>query len=194
VSELQRRAVHASGAAVPLAYLGGLLDWTGVRWLLVAATVVALVLETVRLSVGLDWAIYDRLTREYEADNPAGYALYLLSGTAMALVFPPHVAVPGLLMLSIGDPISGLLASRGVERGKSLPVLATMFVVCLALAVPVLLRETAPALAVTAGAAGALGATLADGLNPVVAGYVIDDNLSIPPAACVPIAAVLWVG
>ncbi|MFB6280786.1 MAG: dolichol kinase [Haloferacaceae archaeon] len=194
MSELRRRAVHASGAAVPLAYLGGLLGWPGVRLLLVAGAAVAVVLEALRLSVGLDWAIYDQLTREYEADNPAGYALYALSSAAVALAFPPHVAVPGLLMLAIGDPISGLLASRGVEEGKSPPVLAAMFAVCLGLAVPVLLPVAGPGTAVAAAAAGALGATLADGLNPVVAGYVIDDNLSIPPAACLPIAAVLAVG
>lgn len=194
MSELGRRAVHASGAVVPLAYLGRLLDWPAVRWLLVVASVVAVVLEILRLSVGLDWAIYDRLTREYEADNPAGYALYVLSSAAVALAFPPHVAVPGLLMLAIGDPISGLLASSGVERGKSLPVLATMFAVCLGLALPVLVPVVGVERGVAAGVVGALGATLADGLNPVVAGYVIDDNLSIPPAACLPIAAVLWLG
>ncbi len=38
--------------------------------------VVVCVLEAVRLSTGLDWVVYDRLTREYEQDNVAGYALY----------------------------------------------------------------------------------------------------------------------
>lgn len=33
---------------------------------------------------------------------------------------------------------------------------------------------------------------MADGAKPVVAGYVIDDNLSIPPVACTAIAATLW--
>ncbi|MFC6726699.1 dolichol kinase, partial [Halobium palmae] len=42
-----------------------------------------------------------------------------------------------------------------------------------------------------AAAAGAAGATLADGVKPVVATYVIDDNLSIPPTACVGIWVVL---
>ncbi|MFB6079642.1 MAG: dolichol kinase [Haloferacaceae archaeon] len=194
MSELQRRAVHASGAVVPLAYLAGLVDWPTLQWLFVVGSVGVIVLETLRLSVGLDWTIYDRLTREYEADNPAGYALYVLSSAAVALVFSPHVAVPGLLMLSIGDPISGLLASRGVEEGKSLPVLATMFAVCLGVALPVLVPAVGVARGVAAGAAGAAGATVADGLKPVVAGYVIDDNLSIPPTACVLIAAVLALG
>ncbi|PSQ60006.1 MAG: dolichol kinase, partial [Halobacteriales archaeon SW_9_67_25] len=30
-----------------------------------------------------------------------------------------------------------------------------------------------------------LAATVADGVKPVVAGYVLDDNLTIPPAAAV---------
>ncbi|MFB6158003.1 MAG: dolichol kinase [Haloferacaceae archaeon] len=194
MTELRRRLVHASGAVIPTSYLAGVLDWTGVRALLGLGLAVAAVLEFVRLTVGLDWWVYDQLTREYESDNVAGYALYFLSSAAVALAFPPHVAVPGLLMLAVGDPISGLLASRGVEEGKSPPVLAAMFGVCFALALPTLLPAAGTPLALAAAAAGALGATLADGLKPVVAGYVVDDNLSIPPAACVLIRAVLWLG
>jgi dolichol kinase len=67
-----------------------------------------------------------------------------------------------------------------------------MFGVCFGLALPLTLRLAPPALAAGAAAAGALGATLADGLTPVVAGYVIDDNLSIPPTACLAIGGVLW--
>jgi hypothetical protein len=36
---------------------------------------------------------------------------------------------------------------------------------------------------VAVAAAGAAGATFADGVKPVVAGYVVDDNFSIPPTA-----------
>ena len=200
--EVQRRLVHASGASVPLAYGLGLVPWSWVRILWLVGAVVALGLEALRLFVGLDWAVYDRLTREYEQDNPAGYALYMVSMALVALVFPPHIAVPGMLMLAVGDPISGLLGSRTAFQTKSVTTLAVMFLVCFALASPFLVTPALGVAAVgavslplpvgvAAAALGAAGATLADGIKPVVAGYVVDDNFSIPPAACVGIWAVL---
>jgi dolichol kinase len=194
VSEIERRLVHASGTGFPALYLLGLLTWRELGYLLVAATAVAGVLEFLRLYVGLDWSIYDRLTREYEQDNPAGYALYFVSMTAVAFLFEPAVAVPGMLMLTIGDPISGLLGSNDAGRAKRLGVLAAMFAVCFLLAVPFTtgaLPSSAWLIGVVAAAVGAAGATLADGVKPVVATYVIDDNLSIPPTACVGMWVVL---
>jgi dolichol kinase len=186
MSELQRRLVHASGALLPLGYLVGLVPWVAVRGLFVVGALVATGLELLRLGVGLDWAIYDRLTREYERDNPAGYALYMYSMTAVALVFSPPVAVAGMLMLAVGDPISGLMGSAGVGEVKGAATLLTMFGVCLGLALGTFLLEGLALVGVTLAAAvvGAAGATVADGVKPVVAGYVVDDNLSIPPVAC----------
>ncbi|AUV83668.1 dolichol kinase [Salinigranum rubrum] len=195
MSELQRRLVHASGSLVPLGYLAGLVPWSLVRGLVVVSALVATVLEVLRLGVGLDWAIYDRLTRDYEQDNPAGYALYTYSMAGVALVFSPPVAVAGMLMLAIGDPISGLMGSRDVGETKRATTLLVMFGVCLLLAVGTFAAEGlgVDASALLAGAVGAAGATLADGIKPVVAGYVVDDNLSIPPTACVGMWLVLSV-
>jgi dolichol kinase len=77
---------------------------------------------------------------------------------------------------------------------KQLTTLAAMFGVCLALAVGTFVTSGVGPLpaAVAAGAAGAAGATLADGVKPVVATYVVDDNLSIPPVACGAMWIVLW--
>ena len=191
MSELQRRLVHLSGASLPLLYVLGVLQWNALQALLVVGSAVAAILEVLRLFVGLDWDIYDRLTREYERDNPAGYALYMFSMTAVALVFAPYVAVPGMLMLTVGDPISGVLGRNEVGTTKRLGTLAAMFGVCFLLALPVLAAAEGVEKAALAAAAGAAGATLADGVKPVVAGYVVDDNLSIPPAACAGIALVL---
>jgi hypothetical protein len=80
-----------------------------------------------------------------------------------------------MLMLTLGDPVSGLLGSGELRTVKQPRVLATMFVVCAALAWPFL----TPAAVVVA----ALAATLADGVKPRVRGYVVDDNLTIPLAA-----------
>jgi dolichol kinase len=68
-----------------------------------------------------------------------------------------------------------------------------MFLVCFALAVPFLTAVLPLPIGVVAAAVGAAGATLADGVKPVVAGYVIDDNLTIPPAAAVGFALVFVV-
>ncbi|MFB6155897.1 MAG: dolichol kinase, partial [Haloferacaceae archaeon] len=94
MSEVKRRLVHASGTGLPVLYLLDVIAWRQLVALLVLGSVVAAVLEVLRLYVGLDWAIYDELTRAYEQDNPAGYALYMFSQTAVAVVFAPAVAIP----------------------------------------------------------------------------------------------------
>lgn len=173
--EVARRLVHASGSVVPLLWVGNLLAWDQVRLLLVAGIAVTLVLEALRLLAGLEWIVFDKLTREYEQDNLAGYALYVIGGSLVGLVFGPQIAVPAMLMLTIGDPISGLLGSGELRTIKRPHVLVTMFVVCTALAYPFL-----PFAAVVAAA---VAATVADGIKPVIRGYVIDDNLTIPVVA-----------
>ncbi len=185
MSELERRAVHASGTGIPALYLLGLVDWLGVQLLLVGLVLAVTALEFVRLGLGYEWALFDKLARSYERENPAGYALYGYSQLAVAIVFAPKLALPAMLMLTIGDPISGYLGSNDAGTAKELGVLAVMFLVSLALAAPFLTAALAPPVGVVAAVAGAAGATLADGVKPVVAGYVIDDNISIPPAACV---------
>ncbi|WP_224333304.1 dolichol kinase [Haloprofundus halobius] len=194
MSELTRRGVHASGTAIPALYLLDVVTWQQLGYVLLGLSALVSVLELVRLVAGLDWWVYRNLTREYEQENVAGYALYMYSMTAVAWLFPWFVAVPGMLMLTVGDPISGILGSNEAGRAKELGVLGVMFLVCFALAVPFTTgaAETTRAVGLGAAAAGAAGATFADGVKPVVAGYVIDDNLSIPPTACVGIAAVLW--
>jgi dolichol kinase len=192
-AELKRRAVHASGVGFPALYLLELAEWRTVSLVLVVASVVAAGLEAVRLGVGLDWAVYETLTREYERENVAGYALYMFSMTAVAWLFEPRVAVPGMLMLAIGDPVSGLLGSNEAGRAKRVGVLGAMFAVCFALAAPILVGTAPLVPALVAAAVGAAGATIADGFTPVLYGYVLDDNLTIPPAACLGIWLVLVV-
>ncbi|WP_348613456.1 dolichol kinase [Halobaculum rarum] len=205
MGELKRRAVHASGTGFPAIYLLGLVTWRQLQGLLLLATAGVFVLEFLRLVVGVEWwpldRVYDELTREYEADNVAGYALFMVGATLAALAFaPPYgpeivafeppLAVSAILMLSIGDPVSGYLGSNDATTAKEVGVLAVMFLVCFALAVPVTVLHAGTVVGVAAAAAGALGATVADGLKPVIRGYVVDDNLTIPPAAGAAMTAV----
>ncbi|WP_336001292.1 dolichol kinase [Halorientalis halophila] len=170
--ELARRLVHASGAGVPGLYLLDLLSWGQVRYVLIGGLALTIALEIARLGFGFEWVVYDVLTREYEQDNPAGYALYVFSGSVVGLVAGPSIAVPAILMLTLADPISGLLSADELRAVKRPRVLVVMFVVCTALAWPFV----APVAAVLGG----LAATVADGVKPVIAGYVVDDNLTIP--------------
>ncbi|PSP46063.1 dolichol kinase [Halobacteriales archaeon QH_10_70_21] len=190
--ELGRRLVHASGAVIPGAYLldqrvlgTGLVTWRVVQAVAVFGLLAAAALEAARLSGTIEHPIYDRLTREYEQDKVAGYALYVLSGTAVVLLFDPRIAIPALLMLMLGDPVSGVLSTGELRTVKRPRVLVGMFLVSLALAFPFV--------GATAAVAGAAGATLADGVKPTVGDYVIDDNLTIPIAAAVPMWVVLFV-
>ncbi|MFB6172981.1 MAG: dolichol kinase [Haloarculaceae archaeon] len=182
--EVGRRLVHASGSVVPALYAFDVLTRSQFQAVLLAGASLAVVLEVLRLVVGVEWPLFDRLTREYEQDNPAGYALYTVSGAAAGLLFPPPAAVPALFMLTIGDPISGLLGAGELRRVKRSSVLAVMFAVCTLLALPFV----PPAAAV----AGGLAATVADGVKPVVRGYVVDDNLTIPLVAGGVMTGVLW--
>lgn len=184
--EYARRLVHASGAVVPAAYLVGLLTWSQVRLIVVGGLVLTAALEAARLYGGHEHPIFDHLAREYEWESVAGYALYVFSGTVVVLAFDPQVAVPALFMLTIADPISGLVSTGELRPVKRPRVLAVMFLTCFLLAHPFV--------PVPAAAAGALGATLADGVKPVVRGHVVDDNLTIPVVAGVAMWALLAVG
>lgn len=193
--EFARRLVHAAGTLIPVSYLlgrpplllsvpvVGRVPWSWVVWFVLGGTAVAAVLEGLRLSGWLELRLYDVLTREYEQDNPAGYALYAVGMAVVVMVFAPAIAVPAMLMLTVGDPISGVLGRVSSAEGMKAPAtLAVMFAVCLAVSVPFV--------ALPAAVLGAIAATVADGVKPVVAGYVVDDNFTIPIGG----AVAMWFG
>ena len=183
-AEVERRLVHASGGLVPLAFVLGLLTYTQLQYVFLAGSGVALALEALRLSGTLDLAIFDRLTRVYEQDHLAGYALYVFSTTATLWVFAPAAAVPGALVLAFVDPIAGLLGSGELRPVKQTFVLLATF--GFATLVALAFVPSTPA------SLGGVAATLADGVKPVLGGYVVDDNLTIPPAAATGITVGLW--
>jgi dolichol kinase len=293
MGERRRRAIHLSGSLLPLSYLLGWLEWPTLQRVTLALAIGAALLEAVRLTAGRDWRLFRSLTRPYERDNVAAYALFGWSTALVAWLFAPVVAVPGMLMLSVVDPIAGVLGRRvgggwtaspdGIEadapngddeavrtgdgstattapnagpvrsgadsdhdgdgagdagtgsepggrqgpgaepnegrstpdargtapderpgtgsgsgdappvagRGKSVIVLVVTFLLCFGIAWPFTAGLAGPTVGGLAAALGALGATLADGVKPVVAGYVLDDNLTIPPAACLGIQSAL---
>ncbi|APX97585.1 diacylglycerol/polyprenol kinase family protein [Natronorubrum daqingense] len=177
--ELKRRLVHSSGAGLVALYLLANYADLGLTWPRFQALMVVLALGTIgleflRLQVGLDWTIYDKLTREYEQDQFAGYGYYMVSMTVAVLLFDPQIALPAMLMLALGDPISGAVSDDSLKFVKGPKVLVTMFVVSAIIATPFLYELP---LAVVAAA---LGATIADGVKLRIGDYIVDDNLTIP--------------
>ncbi len=187
MGEIERRLVHASGVVFPAIYVIGLVEWSHLQALLLLASGIAIVLEVLRLNYGLQkWWFYARLTREYEEETVAGYALYLFSSTAVAFVFEPAIAVPAMLMLMLGDPVSGYLSSGELRPVKGWTPIVAMFVVSLCVALPFTIAAVdSVRFGVGAAVAGAILATIADGVKPTLFGYVVDDNLTIPPAGAI---------
>jgi uncharacterized membrane protein YphA (DoxX/SURF4 family) len=81
-------------------------------------------------------------------------------------------------LLTIADPIAGVLSTvDDVDRVKAPWVMAVTFLVCLAIAVPLLpLRAAVPVAVIV---------VVADAVKPRIWGFVIDDNFSIPVSAAV---------
>ncbi len=173
--ELKRRLFHASTSAIPMLYLLDVLTWAQLGSLMLVASGGTVLIEAVRLFTPLDLWIFEKLTREYEQDALAGYALGVFSITVVVLAFGPPIGVPAILMLTIGDPVSGLLGSDTLRTVKHPRSLAAMFVISLIIAWPFLPP--------VAAAVAALGAMVADGVKPRISGFVIDDNLTIPIVA-----------
>ncbi|MXV61538.1 dolichol kinase [Natronorubrum sp. JWXQ-INN-674] len=177
--ELKRRLVHSSGAGLVALYLLAEYFELGLTWprfqlLMVVLAVGTIGLEFLRLRAGLDWALYDKLTRDYEQNQFAGYGYYMVSMTVAVLVFPPEVALPAMLMLAIGDPISGAVSDDSLKFVKGPKVLVTMFVVSAIIAAPFLYETPLAVLA------AAVGATVADGIKVRIGDFIVDDNLTIP--------------
>jgi CheY-like chemotaxis protein len=117
--EVLRRLVHVSGTGMPAIYLANLVTWDELQLFLIVGSLVAAALEVIRLTLGLDWWIYDKLTREYEEDNPAGYALYMFSLTVVVILIRPDLAI-----LDIKMPVmDGLEAAEAMTSERLCAVL-----------------------------------------------------------------------
>lgn len=182
MAEIGRRLVHASGVVIPAVYLLGIVTWTQFQLLLLVGSVATVFLEIVRIYGGLQsWWFFQKLTREYEAESVAGYALYMFSITGVAVLFEPAIAIPAMLMLMLGDPVSGYVGSGGLQTVKPPRALASMFLVSFLVALPFTIGAIdSTAVAFLAAVVGAGCAMVADGIKPIIRGFVVDDNLTIP--------------
>ena len=192
MSEYGRRAIHASGVGMPAIYLLDIVTWIELRYFMLVVTVIVFILEFLRLVVGLTHRLYDEITRPYEQHAVAGYALYMLSMTTVAVLFGPSVTIPAMLMLILGDPISGMLGNNAADEHKRPAVVVATFGVCFLLAVPFTIAGSSTTVGVAAAGIGAAVGAVADGVKPVIRGVGVDDNLTIPPVVAVGIVVTFW--
>lgn len=178
--EIKRRLIHASGVFIPLLYVSELINWTEVGIILLICFLIVTVLEYLRLYEGFNHIIFEKLTRPYESENIAGYALYIYGMFISWILFPPVAVISGMLMLSIGDPVSGILGNIQREYNIKPLVMTAMFVICYIIVLPLTINEIGLYLGVIAAFIASLGAVIVDEYKPRINGRIIDDNLTIP--------------
>ncbi len=184
--EVRRKTIHITGLVVPfgLVIFGKIFT----AYAIALALVVAAFVEAGRLS-GL---VKLPAVREQEMHKIAGYIYYIIGSLLTVVIFRPTIAITAMLMLSLGDAVSGLIGSilensnvRSECKGKGwrikpLPITSGMFLACLIIGY---LSSTFTQLPFEVYLAGAVGATIADGVCVFVRSKVLDDNLTIPLCA-----------
>ena len=181
VRELKRKSIHITGLSVPISILIFGKVYTAI--FVAIALVVALALEAGRLRGRINLPA----VRDHEQEKVAGYIYYILGSLVTVIVFRPMIAVAAMLMLSLGDAVSGLVGSVLVNanvrarnekwRFKPFPIVASMFLACLAIG---FLSSGITHLPWQVYLCGAVGATVADSMALFVGNRGLDDNLTIP--------------
>ncbi|HTY91692.1 MAG TPA: dolichol kinase [Methanocella sp.] len=207
--EASRKAIHMAGVVVPLAYYF-LFSRELILLILLAAVLVAAVLEYVRLS---GHPIFPSILLRGHEENGVvgGYFYALLSSFLAVLLFDKAIAVAAILFLDLGDAITGLAGAimtmvdgpkeadkrsgaaaksslvgelrYAVTHPKSPALMAVMLAVCGCIGIALY-----PSLSFKMIAAGAFGAMVADAFPWRLLRFTVDDNLSIPLVS----GALMW--
>ncbi|MDP6771186.1 MAG: hypothetical protein QF704_10865 [Anaerolineales bacterium] len=184
ISEVQiwRRLVHISaGSFFPIAAL-----WTNQMLILVfaiIATTIILTLEGIRLYyLPINQKVIQYLgplLKPGEERKFLGATYLLLATTLSFLLFEIWAAIPALLFLSLGDPISALVGRRlrfGRLGRKSVPGAIALFMVTIVIALGLTTWSTIPSVEILLYG-GAVAALIE--LLPLP----LDDNFTIPLAS-----------
>lgn len=133
------------------------------------------------------------LLRPHEEKQVAAYIYFQMAALLSIMLFDKTIAIAALLMLALGDTASGLAGT--LLRGgniryshikiiiKPLPIIAIMFMVCLLIGLllsDLPLTRDMTQISFVVYAAGAVGATIGDGIPLRIQGKPVDDNLMIP--------------
>lgn len=173
--EAKRKTIHICGVAIPVLYL--FLQ----KELIIIGFVLALfaicIIEWLRLS----GVISLPFLRDKEQKKIGAYVFFVIGAFISILIFEKSIAIAAILMLVIGDAVSGMagpLMSVDTpelyeKRMKRPLVMLVMSVTCLVIGWLVLHS-------VPVAVSGAFGATIADGVPLRIHSVQIDDNLTIP--------------
>ena len=181
VREIKRKTIHITGLSVPVGIVVfGKIYTAG---MIALALGVALILEAGRLRGRISLPA----TRDHEQEKVAGYIYYIFGSLVTVALFQPMIALTSMLMLSLGDAVSGLVGSVLMNanvreqnirwRFKPLPIVASMFMACMVIGY---VSSSLTRLPWEIYLFGALGATLADSMALVICNRGLDDNLTIP--------------
>lgn len=187
-NQIRRRLNHLSGVLVPSLYILDVFSWVIVGQILSVAVLLAGILEAIRLETDLPERvsilhIFYRQLRSYESESIAGYFYYVLGGLLVWLIFPADIAVVSFILVSVGDPVSGVLKTTFEQLEYDVS-----FVIPLNIVFSFVIGATAFAVHTTAsiqlivllGVGGAISFTIADGYPFQILGVHLDDNLLIP--------------
>lgn len=181
VREIKRKTIHITGLSVPVGILIFGKIYTAV--MIAVALAAALALEAGRLRGRISLPA----VRDHEQDKVAGYIYYIFGSLVTVILFRPMIAMTAMLMLSLGDAVSGIVGSVLMNanvrarnerwRYKPFPIVASMFLACLAIGY---LSSGITRLPWEVYFLGAAGATVADSMALFVRNRGLDDNLTIP--------------
>ncbi len=180
VKEIRRKLIHITGLSVPVGIMAFGKIYTAMA--IAIALAIALAIEAGRLN-GM---IKLPEVRAQEQDKVAGYIYYIIGSLITVIAFQPMIALTSMLMLSLGDAISGItgsvlansdVRSRGRRCVKPIPIVTSMFLACLMIGY---LSSRITGLPFEVYLAGAVGATIADSVALFIRNICLDDNLTIP--------------
>ncbi len=181
--ELKRKAIHICGSLVPILYI--FVDWEVAVVILSICFPIAILIEWHRLRYGWSFSF----VRNHEKQKISGALYFAFSSLVAIFFFQKPIAIAALLMLAIGDTVSGVtgaaLETKGIDvrhskvessknriRIKPVKLFAVMFAICFLISYLFLSLKIA--------LAGAIIAAIADSVALDVSGEALDDNLTIP--------------
>jgi dolichol kinase len=171
--ELQRKSFHLAMIVVPAAVY--FLRPTPALLGLIIATFVTVAVDLMRLGDHrlrrFFLQLFRPLIRRHEEEHLLGSTHYMIAALLSVVVFDHEIAVAALMFLVLGDAAAAIVGKRfgkPLYWGKSPQGSIACFVVCLALAWPLLQSLE---LAVI----GALAATVAEAMPSP-----LDDNMRVP--------------
>jgi len=182
--ELKRKAIHICGSLIPILYI--FTQWEVAVLILSSCFPIALAVEWHRLKYGWSFSFI----RSHEKQKISAALYFAFSSLFTVFFFEKAIAIAALLMLAIGDTVSGIAGAAFQIKGsdvrhsetsgsgnsnlkiKPVELFGITFVICFFLGYLFLPLKAA--------LAGAFVAALADSVALDLHGEVLDDNLTIP--------------